>query len=46
MSEEPQLLMHDRADNVGVVVVEDLTAGTEMLCRITEDNSTFRMTVL
>jgi (2R)-sulfolactate sulfo-lyase subunit alpha len=38
--------MHDRADNVGVVVVEDLTAGTEMLCRITEDNSTFRMTVL
>lgn len=46
MSEEPQLLMHDRADNVGVVVVEDLKAGTEMLCRITEDNSTFRMTVL
>ena len=46
MSEEPQLLMHDLADNVGVVVVEDLKAGTEMLCRITEDNSTFRMTVL
>jgi (2R)-sulfolactate sulfo-lyase subunit alpha len=46
MTEEPQLLMHDRADNVGVVVVEDLKAGTEMLCRITEDNSTFRMTVL
>lgn len=46
MTEEPQLLMHDRADNVGVVVVEDLKAGTEMLCRITEDNSTFRMKVL
>ena len=46
MTEEPQLLMHDRADNVGVVVVEDLKAGTEMLCRMTEDNSTFRMTVL
>jgi (2R)-sulfolactate sulfo-lyase subunit alpha len=46
MTEEPQLLMHDLADNVGVVVVEDLKAGTEMLCRITEDNSTFRMTVL
>ena len=46
MTEEPKLLMHDRADNVGVVVVEDLKAGTEMLCRITEDNSTFRMTVL
>ena len=46
MTEEPQLLMHDRADNVGVVVVEDLKAGTEMLCRITEDNSTFKMTVL
>lgn len=45
MTEEPHLLMHDRVDNVGVVVVEDLKAGTEMLCRITEDNSTFRMVV-
>ena len=46
MSEEPHLLVHDRKDNVGVVVVEGLEAGTEMFCRVTEDNSTFRMKVL
>ncbi|MCR9073956.1 MAG: flagellar biosynthesis protein FlgA, partial [Alphaproteobacteria bacterium] len=46
MSEEPHLLVHDRKDNVGVVVVEGLEAGTEMFCRVTEDNSTFRMQVL
>ena len=40
----PQLLVHDRADNVGVVVVEGLTAGTDMLCVVTEDNSDFRLT--
>ncbi len=40
----PQLLVHDREDNVGVVVVEGLTAGTEMLCVVTEDNSSFEMT--
>lgn len=39
----PQLLVHDRQDNVGVVVVEDLKPGTDMLCVITEDNSDFRM---
>lgn len=39
----PQLLVHDRRDNVGVVVVEDLAAGTEMLCVVTEDNSDFRL---
>jgi (2R)-sulfolactate sulfo-lyase subunit alpha len=41
----PHLLVHDRADNVGVVVVEGLTAGTDMLCVVTHDNSDFRMTV-
>jgi (2R)-sulfolactate sulfo-lyase subunit alpha len=41
----PHLLVHDRKDNVGVVVVEDLTAGTDMLCVVTEDNSDFRLTV-
>lgn len=41
----PQLLVHDRKDNVGVVVVEGLAAGTDMLCVVTEDNSDFRMTV-
>ena len=39
----PQLLVHERKDNVGVVVVEDLKAGTDMLCVITEDNSDFRL---
>jgi (2R)-sulfolactate sulfo-lyase subunit alpha len=39
----PQLLVHDRSDNVGVVVVEGLTAGTEMLCVVTHDNSDFRL---
>jgi (2R)-sulfolactate sulfo-lyase subunit alpha len=36
-------LVHDRRDNVGVVVVEDLAAGTDMLAVITEDNSDFRL---
>lgn len=40
----PQLLVHDNDDNVGVVVVEGLTAGTEMLCVVTHDNSDFRLT--
>jgi (2R)-sulfolactate sulfo-lyase subunit alpha len=39
----PQLLVHDHKDNVGVVVVEDLKAGTDMLCVVTADNSSFRM---
>lgn len=42
----PQLLVHSPHDNVGVVVVEDLKAGTDMLCVITENNSTFNLTVL
>ena len=40
----PQLLVHDRKDNVGVVVVEGLKAGTDMLCVVTEDDSSFRLT--
>ena len=40
----PQLLVHDRRDNVGVVVVEGLEAGTAMLCVVTEDDSDFRLT--
>lgn len=40
----PHLLVHEHADNVGVVVVEDLTAGTDMLCVVTADNSSFRLT--
>lgn len=39
----PNLLVHDHADNVGVVVVEGLSAGTKMLCVVTADNSSFEM---
>ncbi|MGH6922781.1 MAG: UxaA family hydrolase [Propylenella sp.] len=39
----PHLLVHDRKDNVGVVVVEGLKAGTDMLCVVTADNSSFRL---
>ena len=35
----PHLLVHDHRDNVGVVVVENLAAGTDLLCVVTEDNS-------
>lgn len=44
MANHPHLLVHDHEDNVGVVVVEGLTAGTEMLCVVTHDNSDFKMT--
>ena len=42
--EIPQLLVHSPKDNVGVVVIEGLKAGTDMLCVITENNSEFRLT--
>lgn len=41
---KPHLLVHESKDNVGVVVVEGLTAGTDMLCVITHDNTDFRLT--
>lgn len=41
----PHLLVHDPKDNVGVVVVEDLKAGTEAFCVITADNSSFRLAI-
>ena len=44
MSNIPQLLVHHPDDNVGVVVVEGLTAGTDMLCVVTHDNTDFRLT--
>ncbi len=40
----PHVLVHNRRDNVGVVVVEGLKAGTDMLCVVTEDDSEFRLT--
>ena len=39
----PHLLVHDPRDNVGVVVVEGLQAGAEMLCVVTQDNTDFRL---
>jgi (2R)-sulfolactate sulfo-lyase subunit alpha len=39
----PHLLVHDPQDNVGVVVVEGLEAGTEMLCVVTLDDSDFQL---
>jgi (2R)-sulfolactate sulfo-lyase subunit alpha len=41
---KPHLLVHEAKDNVGVVVVEGLKAGTDMLAVITHDNSDFRIT--
>ena len=40
----PQCLVHEHKDNVGVVVVEGLKAGTDMLCVVTADNSSFHLT--
>src|SRR5713226_5114041 len=39
----PQLLVHSPKDNVGVVVVEGLKAGTNMFGVITENNETFKL---
>src|SRR4029077_4454289 len=39
----PQLLVHDKKDTVGVVVVEGLKKGTDMLCVVTANNSSFKL---
>jgi (2R)-sulfolactate sulfo-lyase subunit alpha len=39
----PQLLVHEKNDTVGVVVVEGLKAETDMLCVVTADNSSFHL---
>jgi (2R)-sulfolactate sulfo-lyase subunit alpha len=39
----PHLLVHDRKDTVGVVVVEGLTAGTDMLGVVTVDDTSFHL---
>ena len=39
----PHLLVHEKKDTVGVVVVEGLKANTGMLCVVTADNSTFHL---
>jgi len=45
MGNAPHLLVHDHRDNVGVVVVEDLAAGTDLLCVVTADDSELRAIV-
>jgi (2R)-sulfolactate sulfo-lyase subunit alpha len=40
----PHFLVHSPKDNVGVVVVEGLKAGTEMLGVITENDTTTNLT--
>lgn len=44
MSPPPHLLVHNRADNVGVVVVEGVCAGQDLLGVCLEDDSDFRVT--
>ena len=39
----PHFLVHSPKDNVGVVVVEGLEAGTEMLGVITENDTTLQL---
>jgi (2R)-sulfolactate sulfo-lyase subunit alpha len=39
----PHLLVHDKKDTVGVVAIEGLKAGTDMLCVVTADDSSFRL---
>jgi (2R)-sulfolactate sulfo-lyase subunit alpha len=43
VSSIPQFLVHSPKDNVGVVVVEGLKAGTDMLGVITETDTTVRV---
>lgn len=40
LSKIPHFLVHHHEDNVGVVVVEDLQEGTDMMGVVTADNST------
>jgi (2R)-sulfolactate sulfo-lyase subunit alpha len=40
----PHFLVHSPKDNVGVVVVEGLKAGTEMLGVVTENDTTLNLT--
>lgn len=40
---QPQLLVHDKQDNVGVVVVEGVAAGASLLGVVLEDDSDFHV---
>ena len=39
----PHCLVHNPKDLVGVVVVEGLASGTNMLCLVTENDTTFNL---
>jgi (2R)-sulfolactate sulfo-lyase subunit alpha len=39
----PQLLVHEKKDTVGVVVIEGLKSGADMTAVITADNSSFKI---
>ncbi|HVI80510.1 MAG TPA: hypothetical protein VM715_20615 [Candidatus Acidoferrum sp.] len=41
----PQVLAHSPKDNVAVVVIEGLTAGTKAMGVVTENNTTFSVEV-
>ena len=45
MTPPPHLLVHDKADSVGVVVVEGVAAGQELLGVHLADDSDFRVTI-
>ena len=45
MAEHPHVLSHEHEDNVAVVVVEDLKAGTHARGVVTHDDSTFEIEV-
>ena len=46
MSDAPHVLKHDHEDNVAVVVVEGLGAGTTARGVVTADDTTFEIAVL
>ncbi len=46
MPKIPHFLVHSPKDNVGVVVVEELKAGTNMLGVVTEDDSSTKCKAL
>jgi (2R)-sulfolactate sulfo-lyase subunit alpha len=39
----PHCLVHTPKDSVGVIVVEGLKAGTDMLCLVTDNDTTFHL---
>ena len=45
MSDAPHVLKHEHDDNVAVVVVEGLTAGTKARGVVTHDDTTFEIDV-